>query len=307
MIALQNRVPSILIASHGEWVGRSVESVLEINGYGVVRVESGRRALELARTTGPDGLILDMALADLGGIEICRTLHDDPLFDQSVPIFLTAPGPVSNRVRALAYEAGAWDFCSQPLAAEMLLLKMGTFLRARRQTASHGSALLDPSTGVYTSFGLHHWAEHLGARAARKHEPFACVAVTLTSGVEPGRTPRLTTDEVAMVGEMCLAESRKSDIVAYVGESQFAILAPETDGSGARSFVGRLKRAAERKATDFGGALQPLHAGFCAVPDFASAGVPAIEVVRRAHAALRFALTGFDAGRLQSFDELPPS
>ena len=307
MIALQNRVPSILIASHGEWVGRSVESVLEINGYGVLRVESGRQALELARTTRPDGLILDMSLADIGGIEICRTLHDDPLFDQSVPIFLTAPGPVSNRVRALAYEAGGWDFCSQPLDVETLLLKMGTFLRARRQTASQGSTLLDPSTGVYTSYGLHHWAEHLGARATRKHEPFACVAVTLTNDIEQERTPRLTTDEVAMVGALCLAESRKSDIVAYVGESQFAILAPETDDSGARSFVGRLKRAAERRAPDFGGARQPLQAGFCAVTDFASAGLPAIEVVRRAHAALRFALSGLDAGGLQSFDELPLS
>lgn len=307
MIALQQRVPCILIASHGEWVGRSVESVLELNGYVVLRVESGRRALELARATRPDGLILDSSLPDLGGIEICRMLHDDPLFDQSTPIFITAPAPVSNRVRTMAYEAGGWDFCSQPLDIESLLLKMGTYLRARRLSAGQRSSPLDASTGVYGTYGLHHWVEHLGARAARKHEPFACVAVTVTDRDILGQPLHASDDEVAMVAEMCIAASRKSDVVAYVGENQFAILAPDTDGAGARGLAGRLRRAAEQPGTD---AFRPhhlLHAGICAVTDFGTAGCSAIDVVRRAQAALRFALAGPSSREFPSYDELPPS
>lgn len=307
MINLHRRVPCILVASHGEWVGRSVESVLEQNGYVALRVESGRRALELARTMYPDGLILDSSLADLGGIEICRLLHDDPLFDQSVPIFLTAPAPVSHLVRTAAYEAGCWDFCGQPLDVESVLLKLGTFLRARQQAVNQGSSLLDPATGVYTTLGLHHWAEQLGARAARKHEPFACVAVTVTDDATRERATATSATGVALVAEMCVAESRKSDVVAHVGERQFAILAPDTDGAGARGLVSRLQRAVERATPQAERPRTPLQAGFYAVADFGSAGVPAIEVVRRAKEALRFALSGSGGGSLMSFDDLPIS
>jgi len=45
MVELRNRQPLVLIASHGEWVGRSVVSVLELNGYAVLRVDGGRRQI----------------------------------------------------------------------------------------------------------------------------------------------------------------------------------------------------------------------------------------------------------------------
>src|SRR5262245_10564630 len=54
-----DQAPLVLIASGGEWVGRSLENVFESNGYTVLRIESGRRALELARRTNPDALLLD--------------------------------------------------------------------------------------------------------------------------------------------------------------------------------------------------------------------------------------------------------
>ncbi len=66
MTESQSQAPLVLVASGGEWVGRSLENVLESNGYTVVRVESGRRALESARRTNPDALLLDDSLPDIG-------------------------------------------------------------------------------------------------------------------------------------------------------------------------------------------------------------------------------------------------
>jgi DNA-binding response OmpR family regulator len=62
MVEHQKREHLVLIASHGEWVARSVESVLEQNGYVVLRVEGGRRALDVARQANPDALILESSL-----------------------------------------------------------------------------------------------------------------------------------------------------------------------------------------------------------------------------------------------------
>ncbi len=312
MVELSKRPMLVLIASHGEWVGRSVESVLELNGFTVLRVAGGRRALDLARRVNPDALLLDDTLTEMGGVEVCRALRDDPLFDHSIPIFVTSPAPASNRLRLTAYEAGAWDFCSQPLDVETLLLKLNTYVRARRRLEDvQASSLIDPLTGLYSAYGLQQWAEQLGARASRKHEPFACVAVTstVTDGAPTGK-PAST--ELTYMADICRAQSRKSDIVGYVGESRFAILAPDTDETGARQFVGRLTRAVTRtsSAIDLDQPYAGLHAGFYAVPDFSAAGVDAHEVVRRAKAALQHAQKQMEGKRISgafSFSELPIS
>jgi PleD family two-component response regulator len=313
MVELSKRPRLVLIASHGEWVGRSVESVLELNGFTVLRVAGGRRALDLARRVNPDALLLDDTLSEMGGVEVCRALRDDPLFDHSIPIFVTSPAPASNRVRLAAYEAGAWDFCSQPLDVETILLKLNTYVRARRRLEDvQASSLIDPLTGLYSTFGLQQWAEQLGARASRKHEPLACVAVTtntISSGTLAGK-PAST--ELTYMADMCRAQSRKSDIVGYVGESRFAILAPDTDESGARQFVDRLTRAVTRTSpsSDPDEAFTGLHAGFYAVQDFSTAGVDAHDVVRRAKAALQHAQKQMEGKRTSgafNFSELPVS
>jgi PleD family two-component response regulator len=307
MVDLRKRPPVVLIASQGEWAGRSVESVLELNGYSVVRVESGRRALEVARLGKPDALILESALTEMGGIEVCRTLVDDPLFDPATPIFITAPAPASNRMRAAAYEAGAWDFCSQPLDVESLLLKMRTFVRARRRLEDvQASSLIDPVTGLYSATGLKHMARQLGARAARNHEAFACIAVV--ADASPAESPggRPVSAALSYMADVCRAKSRKSDVVGYVGDSRFAILAPDTDGAGVRRFVDRLQEALNQPAPGSSGvAKASLHVGFYAASDFGAAGVDAADVVDRAERALQFAQLGEFGGPTLSFDELP--
>jgi PleD family two-component response regulator len=313
MVDLPKRPQLVLIASHGEWVGRSVESVLELNGYTVLRVEGGRRALDLARRVNPDAVLLDDSLTEMGGVEVCRALRDDPLFDHSIPIFVTSPAPASNRVRLAAHEAGAWDFCSQPLDVETLLLKMSTYVRARRRLEDvQATSLIDPLTGLYSMYGIQQWAEQLAARATRKHEPFACVAVTSNTVADGTPNGKPASAELAFMADVCRAQSRKSDVVGYVGESRFAILAPDTDESGARQFVDRLQRAVSKTSAtvEFDQPYSGLHAGFFAVRDFSSAGVDAHEVVRRANAALQHAQTQMGGKRTSgafSFSEVPVS
>src|SRR5450755_2223218 len=110
MIETQTTPRLVLIASQGEWLGRSMENVLELNGYTVLRVESGRRALELARRTNPDAILLDDSLADLDAVDVCRALRDDPLFNRATPIIITAAAQHASRVRSAAYAAGAWEY-----------------------------------------------------------------------------------------------------------------------------------------------------------------------------------------------------
>jgi PleD family two-component response regulator len=313
MVEPSKRPMLVLIASHGEWVGRSVESVFELNGFAVLRVAGGRRALDLARRVNPDAILLDDSLSEMGGVEVCRALRDDPLFDHSIPVLVTSPAPASNRVRMSAYEAGAWDFCSQPLDVETLLLKLTTFVRARRRMEDvQASSLVDSLTGLYNAYGLQQWAEQLGARALRKHEAFACVAVTSNIVPDSPASGKPASTELTYMADVCRSMSRKSDVVGYVGESRFAILAPDTDESGARQFVDRLQRAVSRSSTAKQSDLpySALHAGFYAVPDLSAAGVDAHEVLHRAKTALLHAqreMQGKPTIGAFSFSDVPVS
>lgn len=282
MIDVPDRQLVVLVANHAEWMARSLESVLEAHGYAVLRAEDGDQALALALQARPDAVILDASLPGRRGTDVCRALAGSARFDETVPIFITTPGPASNRERAEAYEAGAWEVASSPVDTETLLAKLTTFVRARRRVQLvEARSLIDPTTGLYSATGLYQWAAKMAARAARKREPLACVVVTADAVPAPETDAALT--EVA---DFCRMQSRRSDVVGYMGENRVAILAPETDGNGARLLVERLNRV-RASSTGERAAVPALRAGIYAVTDFSSEGITPSEVVDRASAALR--------------------
>ena len=300
MVESQKRARLVLIATDGEWAGRSLESVLESNGYSAVRVERGRRALELARRTPLDALFLDAGTPDMGGIEVCRALRDDPLFDHSTPIIVTSSIAGAHRAGTSAFAAGAWEYCSQPFDVETLMLKLATFVRAADTVReARGGGLLDGATGLYSSHGLEQWAKQLGARAIRKHEALACVAVKPNPDGETRvwssgeyASEEITReivghDALLQIVDVCREESRRSDVLGYLGSSRLAILAPDTDANGAEQFVKRLSVALERNGSlGVGRPVRALSAGYCAIADLATAGLEPTELVRRAAVAL---------------------
>ena len=301
----------VLVATANDWVGRSVATVLEAEGYTVARTASGRQALDLARRIGPDAILVEEALPDLSGSDVCGTLRDDPLFDHAVPLFLTAYGPVAHSVRTRALQCGAWEYLSQPIAVETFLLKLATFTRARRELKHARSELvIDPVTGLYSELGLQHWAEHLGALAGRRHEPFACVAVVPESAAEQAAADNEPSPEMLnYLADVCRSHSRRSDVIGYLGKWQFVIIAPGTDSLGAMGFVARLREVLGKSLTPpaAGHFMSSLHAGYCAVHDFAAAALEPAEFLRRAEAALRHARTSAEQDGVFSFDELPIS
>jgi PleD family two-component response regulator len=305
----QSQPPLVLIASAGEWVGRSLENVLESNGYTVLRLESGRRALELARRVRPNALLIDDSLSDIAGIDVCRALRDDPLFDHATPVILMSAVQQASRARVAAYEAGVWDYCSLPLDVETLLAKLATFIRAGREIESGRSkALVDRSTGLYSSYGLQQMVEQLGAHAVRKSEPMACVVLSPSMDLPEGGSP--TTEQsleaLTEMTDLCRSSSRRSDVIGYLGDSRVAILAPDTDLAGIQRLIDRLQAALARLVTKTrtGRRSQALRAGYCAVSDLAAAKLDAGEIVRRAETALDHAPRGrFDVAAV-NFDEV---
>jgi DNA-binding response OmpR family regulator len=304
----QTRKRSALIACGDEWMCRSLQSLFEERGYTASRVGSGKQALKDARYGSFDVVLLDEQMHELTAVQVCEALRDDPLFDHATPIVITSSAHATPRSRTAAYTAGAWEYCQHPLDVDGLFLKLGTFLRAREEMAqSELQRLTDPASGLYTPYGLQQVSEQLSARALRRHEPFACVAVSqqmTDREVANDRALTLEPSGFADIASVVRVQSRKSDIVGQMGDGRLAILAPDTDAKGARLLVARLQREfdASRKNAIPGGFR--LRAGFCAVDDFAAANVEMKDLVQRAESALdrAWAESGSD---VLTFDELP--
>jgi len=298
-----------LIGCSDEWLCRSLQSVFEEKTYVTTRATSGKKALQLARRGDYDVLLLDQRMEDLGGVDVCVALRDDPLFDHATPIVIISSSHATVQSRTAAYAAGAWEYCHLPLDVDGLFLKLGTFLRARRElAATQALSLMDPSSGLYTPFGLHHLAEQLEARALRNHEAFACLAFapqpSSTSFSSPEQQQVVLTD----VAQLVRSQARKSDVVGITGDSRLAILAPNTDAAGARLLATRLQHEVDEASrnTSLSGSFR-LRTGYCAVADLSTANVDVTEIVHRAESALAHVGPGDSGNTIVGFDDLPVS
>jgi len=306
----QERPPLALIACSDDWMSRALESVFQQHGYVVAHTRSGVQTLELARLANHDLLVLDESLSDVRAIDVCRAIREGAQFDHSVPVVITSPTPVDPRARIAAFNAGAWEYCSHPVDLEPVFIKLDTFLHARSElVVARTEDFVNSTTGLYTSFGLRQLAGKLGARALRKHEPFACVAFAPQVHDREIGSSMLWKESLvgfADVAHVFREQSRQSDVVGHVGDLRLAILAPDTDAAGARLLVARLQRELDHasKKKTIAGQVR-LRVGYSAVSDLAASKVNVAELVHRAESALDHAPIQGDGNAIVSFDDLP--
>jgi len=137
---------NILLVEDDAGIGRFVRRGLAQRGYEVVLERDGRRTEELLRAGEFSALILDRALPDCDGLELCRQLRDAAI---QVPIImLTARGTLQDRLDGFA--SGADDYLPKPFAFEELLARLSAVVRRspnlRPEPVSFGTLALEPGT-----------------------------------------------------------------------------------------------------------------------------------------------------------------
>jgi DNA-binding response OmpR family regulator len=307
-----DRPPLALIACGDDWMSRALESVFRQHDYVVAHTRSGAQTMELARFANHDLLVLDESLEDINALDVCRAVRDGAQFDHAIPVVITSPTPIDPNARMAAFRAGAWEYWSHPVNLEPVFIRLETFLRARRELVlARSEDFVNPSTGLYTTFGLRQLAGKLGAGALRKHEAFACVAVAPQVQDREVGSSMLWKESPAAFADLAHVfreQSRQSDVVGHVGDARIAILAPDTDAAGARLLVARLQRELDKASKNkaISNAVR-LRAGYSAVSDLATAKVNVAELVHRAESALDHTPLQGDNHAIVSFDDLPIS
>ena len=114
----------ILVVDDQPQVKELLKVTLEVGNYEVLFAESGPQALQLARTTHPDIILLDIMMpdSDLDGLQVCRYLKADPVTADSFIILLSAKSQQADIKVGLA--AGADDYVPKPFSPMALLRKI---------------------------------------------------------------------------------------------------------------------------------------------------------------------------------------
>ena len=98
---------------------------LESEGYEVEAAEDGSRGFELARSTNPDLVVLDLMLPGMDGYTILKKLRAE---GKDVPVLiLTARGEEADKV--FGFRLGADDYVTKPFSLSELLARVQAILR----------------------------------------------------------------------------------------------------------------------------------------------------------------------------------
>lgn len=277
----------VLVVSDCDLTARALGSVLGSQGYEMERARTQAEALAAARTGWASAVLVDATMAGGAGVEICRALRAGAPPAGSTPIILVNGDGTRRSDRLAAFGAGAWEVCPSPIDGELLLLKLHTFVQARRlHDRAHASAFLDAETSVYSVPGLMARAHELQALATRRKEPLACIAFMPESRTAMVPTLDIGTPSPRDVARIARERLRASDVLGRSGQSRFGILAPDTDAHGALRLVARLQASLDAVATAWGGCACPLRVTCCVITDWAEDGVSAAETLAHTLRAL---------------------
>ncbi len=128
----------LLVVEDDVRLGRALKRLLEGDRHLVELAATGSAALDVAEAAGLDGVILDIGLPDLSGLEVAGRLRNRG--DQTPILMLTARDAIEDRVRGL--NAGADDYLVKPFSYEELAARLRALDRRARREETHDGVVL---------------------------------------------------------------------------------------------------------------------------------------------------------------------
>ncbi len=136
----------ILLAEDEQSLSRAIVALLQKNNYSADAVYDGQEALAYLEAGNYDGLILDIMMPKMDGLEVLRRLREQ---GNPIPVLLlTAKSEVADKVTGL--DAGANDYLTKPFSTAELMARIRAMTRSQTgQTTSRltfGNISLDQAT-----------------------------------------------------------------------------------------------------------------------------------------------------------------
>ena len=114
---------NIFILDDEESIATLLKTVLGVYGYQCETATMPRFALERIKETLPDAVILDVAMPDMDGYEVCYALKRDARTRHIPVLFVTALSLIQDKRKAI--ECGAEGFIFKPFNPQDVISEIG--------------------------------------------------------------------------------------------------------------------------------------------------------------------------------------
>jgi two-component system OmpR family response regulator len=120
----------VLVVDDEQSLAEVMASVLRLEGFAVQTAHTGAAAVAVARSFGPDAIVLDVTLPDMSGLDVLSRIRaEDPAV---CVLFLTARDSVEDRIAGIT--AGGDDYVTKPFSLEEVLARLRGLLRRAGST-----------------------------------------------------------------------------------------------------------------------------------------------------------------------------
>ncbi len=146
----------VLVVEDERSMARILSASLQARGYRVAIARTGQDALDQSAAEDPAVVLLDLALPDIDGLEVCRRMRQ---WSKAPIIVVTANGAEDRKITAL--DEGADDYVTKPFSMPELLARLRVAVRHHRELAPFmddrplvvGDLVVDPADHRVTVAG----------------------------------------------------------------------------------------------------------------------------------------------------------
>ena len=123
----------LLLAEDEKELSRALVAILKHNNYSVDAVYDGLDAYNYAKAENYDGIILDIMMPKMNGIEALKKMRAEGI---NVPVLmLTAKSDIDDRIEGR--DSGADDYLTKPFAMGELLARIRAMTRRKSELSSN--------------------------------------------------------------------------------------------------------------------------------------------------------------------------
>lgn len=254
-----NKVTRVLVVDDAQVMRRAVEKMLQPE-YEVVLANDGEAGWEtLLQDERIEILITDIQMPRLDGYGlICRVRADAKARIRDIPI-ITITGAEDDETRIRAYACGSTDFLIKPFDKKLLHSRVHAYLRLKQAsllytTAAHNTAAVDPLTRLSGLGAFVEAGKRLFTRSREQRQDLSVAALDIDdfAALRRQHGDAVTGQMLVRVAGILTSTVRREDVVARVGQAEFAVLIPQAGRAQAMALCERVRERISTEALSIG-------------------------------------------------------
>lgn len=239
--------PVVLVIDDSPDVHRLLAARLRNESLAITSAHDGVAGLQMATSTPPSLVLLDIEMPGMDGFEVLRSLKDNPA-TTDVPVIILS-GHTTMQDKVTAFDLGAVDYVTKPFEPTELRVRVRAALRLARLVQMLAQrAQIDGLTGLWNRTYFDARCREAVSNNERHGRALSLCLLDADHFKSVNDTFGHPAGDFVLQGiaDTLRKQCRATDVPCRYGGEEFAVLMPETGPEDARVLCERIRTAIEQ-------------------------------------------------------------